>query len=827
MKHYIGIDLGTTNSVICSYDGEQVHVWKSAEQNDVTPSAIYMDKRGRRYYGRRAYDMAPSNEKNAATLFKRYMGTSKKFTFESTGDVLTPEACSAEILRVLYGYLPEEIREDPETGTVITVPAAFNQMKKDATLEAARLAGIGRVALMQEPVAAVMSVMKQDAGEKTFLIYDLGGGTFDISIAQNVAGRVSLLIQGGKEMCGGRDWDRLIYNKIVEPWLTERFSLPVSPEDPTMKRVRRLSLLAIEQAKIELSAFEESAIRMDEVRMGAQDLNGEEVYLDIPLTRDALDGLIAGLIDDTIEVTRETMGKIGLSSMDVEQIVFVGGPTCYKPLRDRVTAALCIGQGVEVNPMTAVAEGAAIYAESIDWQSQRHNRKSARSEKAALADLKINYEGRTAAEKAKVAFLSGGCAYTVELTSRDTGWVSGRVPVKKRAIVEVPLARNGENTFVAAVYDAAGMPVKFEDNVIVITRTLATVNAIPASYPIAVKALEKVGGKSVPIYLVEENDQLPKRGSVTFRAGQSLVAGSSAALVFTLWEGSIRDPIEENRYIGTYRIPGTSFYNGMIPVGAEIICEYEMNESGTLQLGVSIPCVGVNLTEQNFYSRVEGQTDLMDAAGVIRELNTVLQRTAEMKLRVKDPEIDRLREILSNAKLAVEHDSDPETIQAAQNDLLECRRRVARVKQRHLKEIRLLDLENVSRQYNALKDSVARGSVQMHEIAAFNNLEEAARRSIERNSPDFDTQLEGMRGYVGSLLWRQDDFVKLQFMNLSRRPDRFTDRARFDQLRARGATCLEQNRIGDLRQVLSEMGSIMIPLARGEDMFNDVNIVRG
>lgn len=130
MKHYIGIDLGTTNSAICSYDGQNVRVWKSPDQNDVTPSAIFVDKRGNRYYGRRAYEMAPTNEENSATLFKRYMGTSTKFNLKAANLSLTPEECSAEILKVLYGYLPEEIRNNSDTATVITVPAAFNQTKK-------------------------------------------------------------------------------------------------------------------------------------------------------------------------------------------------------------------------------------------------------------------------------------------------------------------------------------------------------------------------------------------------------------------------------------------------------------------------------------------------------------------------------------------------------------------------------------------------------------------------------------------------------------------------------------------------------------------------
>ena len=104
MRYYIGIDLGTTNSAICSYDGTTVRVWKSPEQNDVTPSAIYVDKRGNRYYGNKAYNQAPYNPNNSATLFKRFMGTSTKIELEAAQLSLTPEECSAEILKVLYGY---------------------------------------------------------------------------------------------------------------------------------------------------------------------------------------------------------------------------------------------------------------------------------------------------------------------------------------------------------------------------------------------------------------------------------------------------------------------------------------------------------------------------------------------------------------------------------------------------------------------------------------------------------------------------------------------------------------------------------------------------
>ena len=377
MRHYIGIDLGATNSAICSYDGTNVRVWKSPEQNDVTPSAIYVDKRGNRYYGNKAYNQAPYNPTNSATLFKRFMGTSTKIELESAGLSLTPEECSAEILKVLYGYLPEEIRNDPETAVVITVPAAFNQMKKDATLQAAKLAGINNVALMQEPVAAIMSIMRTTKQEGIFLVYDLGGGTFDVSIAENINGKVNLLAHGGIEMCGGRDIDRMVFNQIVIPWLRDNFNLP---EDFLINRKYktfcRIAQWATERAKIELSAMETSTIALSEGEARTFDEDNNEMYIDIELGRNQVDGIISDLVKETVEATRETLTKAGLSANDLEKIVFIGGPTNYKPLRDKIAYELSLPANIDVNPMTAVAEGASIFAESIDWSSSTHNRKA-------------------------------------------------------------------------------------------------------------------------------------------------------------------------------------------------------------------------------------------------------------------------------------------------------------------------------------------------------------------------------------------------------------------------------------------------------------------
>ncbi|MGK9018156.1 Hsp70 family protein [Pseudomonas aeruginosa] len=368
---YVGIDLGTTNSAISSFDGEKIQLFKSPEQHDVTPSAIFIDRRGNKYVGSRAYNNAARNPDNAAVLFKRLMGTSTPVKLPAVNLTMTPEECSAEVLRTLFGYLPEEIRGDGDTGTVITVPAAFNQMQKDSTMSAADAAGLGRVALMQEPVAAVMSVMRQRKNDGVFVVYDLGGGTLDIAIAESIAGRVNLLAHGGIAMCGGRDFNRILFDNVVKPWLLENFDLPEDlAANPQFKSLLRMATWAAEKAKIELSQKEDAVVSLPETELGVRDQAGEEIYIDIAIDRKRYDALIAPKVEESIQSARETLEKAGLSPHDVERVVFVGGPTHYKPLRDKVAFELGIAPSTDVNPMTAVAEGAAVFAESIDWASQ-------------------------------------------------------------------------------------------------------------------------------------------------------------------------------------------------------------------------------------------------------------------------------------------------------------------------------------------------------------------------------------------------------------------------------------------------------------------------
>ncbi len=831
MKNFVGIDLGTTNSAICSYDGSDTRVWKSPQQNDVTPSAIYIDRRGNKQIGFNAYNMAPQSPDNSAMLFKRLMGTSTPINLPAVDITMTPEECSAEILKVLFGYLPEEIRNDPDTGTVITVPAAFNQMQKDATMQAASMAGLGKVALMQEPVAAVMSVMRARNTDGMFLIYDLGGGTLDIAIAESLGGRVNLLAHGGIAMCGGRDFDRVLVDNVVRPWLLENFDLPEDfSVNPGFKSLMRLAIWATERAKIELSAREDTVISLSETEARVRDLKDNEIYLDIPLQRDTYDKLIAARVGESIESARETLNKAGLSPHDLERIVFVGGPTNYKMLRDKVAFELGIPGNTDVNPMTAVAEGASLFAESIDWSSQNRSRKNTRGQISSGGGLELsfNYIARTPDVKAKIAVQLAGEAASgseFQVDSVDTGWTSGRMPLKHGATLDVSLTKTGENIFKVFVFDSVGGPIALEQDSIVITRTAATVDAIPASHSIAIAVLDKVGGPQVLEYLVKSGDSLPKKGSKTFKAAESLKAGSTGSLNFALWEGEIEDPITDNRPVGVLKISGSDFDDGVIPAGADLECEYEILDSGNIIIEVSVPCIGGTFhSGKNFYSRQEGQLDYTAAATmVVEEGERTLNRIDEINDVVDNPKLDQARQKLESAVTLDPEEAETEKSQEAMEKVLEARRLLAQVRKEHLKEIRQIDLDYVV----SFFDEHIREHARPSEASGFDNLAKTAQRSIDRNDKDFEHHLDELKGKNFEILWRQDWFVVERFKWMVSSPHLFADKHRFEELAQIGTQLMRSDEIEKLRAVVAQLSMIQIGGGPDNEMFDVANIIRG
>lgn len=821
---YVGIDLGTTNSAIASFDGENVTLYKSPEQHDVTPSAIFLDRRGNKFVGSRAYNNAARNPDNSATLFKRFMGTSTPINLKAVGKTMTPEECSAEILRTVFGYLPETMRNGGETGTVITVPAAFNQMQKDATLAAAETAGIGRVALMQEPVAAVMSVMRQRNRDGTFLVFDFGGGTLDIAIAQSMKGRVSLLAHGGVEMCGGRDIDRAILDDLVKPWLTKTFDIGDDfSSNAKYKGLVRMATWAAEKAKIELSQSEDSVIALSETEIAVRDESDEEVYVDIAIDRIRLDKLIAPILDKAIASARATLEQGGISAHDVDRIVFVGGPTQYKPLRDKVAFELGISASTEVNPMTAVAEGAAIFAESIDWSTQTRGRKASRSSLSSVG-IEFAYTARTPDSQARIVARSvGGMGGEFQVDSLDTGWSSGRKDLHDGASLELPLAKPGENAFRVFVFDANGGPITIGNDRIVISRTAASIDAIPASHTIGLAVLRSRGGQETLSRLVKAGDPLPKRGKLSLFAGETLRAGSPGALNFMLYEGDTQGEIRDNQFIGTFRVNGSDFDEGMIATGAEILLEYEVTDSGNIKLDVSVPSIGGSFSSgHNYYSRQDAQLDYTQAAALVSsEAATTLSRLDEIATHVDDQRIAGIRQRLHRIREIDADRADPEETKLALDEIRVIRKEISILRKDHLKVIRQVDLDGIA----AFFDDQTRRYARPEEEQSFDALLRTAQHSIDANGNDFETHLAELRSRNINTIWRSDDFIVDRFHWLSQSPEQFIDHDRYVALISQGRVALGKPDLDKLREILMILDQLRFTRPGEEEILAMTNIV--
>jgi molecular chaperone DnaK len=827
--NYVGIDLGTTNSAICSYDGSTVKAYKSPEQHSVTPSAIYIDRRTR-YYGARAYDRAAFSPDNVARFFKRFMGSSTPINIPAAETVLSPEECSAEILRYLYSYLPEEIRASPDAGTVITVPAAFDQMQRDATLSAAELAGIGKVALMQEPVAAVMSVMQAGRVDGVFAIYDLGGGTFDVAVAQSEGGRVDLLDHDGIPLCGGRDFDRLMYDKLVSPWMHAHFKLPNdSASNQRYSRVRKLAEWAAEKAKIELSFSASSLISLSEDEVRVNDEAGHPIYLDVEIERQQFEDLIREHIDETVRATLESLKRCGLKSGDVERIVFVGGPTQFKPLRDYVCAQIGVPADQKVDPMTAVAEGAAIFAESIDWSTAKLSPKSSNGMVEIPSELGLSFEfaARTLDDKAGIVVKCEDLHLKGEhfqIENLDSGWSSGRMELRNGATCDVQLPQMGANTFRASMFTESGIPVTAAEKRLVITRIAAAIEAIPASHSIGVEVRQSLHGNATRLFfLVRKGDTLPRKGREVFKAAERLAAGASGALIFKLYEGEIENPVTDNRPVGSLKIQGSDFGSGVIRPGDDLECEYEMAQSGRLSLRVSVPSIGSSFGGQDLYSRQEGQLDFARSQVAIQaEVETTFGKIQGIRLHVQDRDLDRACKLLDHAHFACEDPAaDPEVIKEASQKVQQARVIVSGVRANYLTVTRQAELDQIFEAF----ESLAREHARPAEETAFGNKARTAERLIGNSSGEFDNVLDEMRDAVFGILWRQDDFVSATLKRFAEQPHLFPDQAAYAELMEAGNRAWEKEDYEELREVVGKLYSIKAA-SSWTDELRPANIVR-
>ncbi len=348
MSKIIGIDLGTTNSCVAVMEGGEPVVITNAEGNRTTPSVVAFSKTGERMVGQVAKRQAVTNHERTISSIKRHMGTDYKVDID--GKKYTPQEISAMILQKLKADA-EAYLGGPVNEAVITVPAYFNDAQRQATKDAGKIAGLEVKRIINEPTAAALAYGVDKEAEQKIMVYDLGGGTFDVSILDIGDGVIEVLATAGNTHLGGDDFDECIIKYLVSEFKKSE-GIDLSNDKVAMQRLKE----AAEKAKIELSGVTSSNINLPYI---TADATGPK-HLDVTLTRAKFNELTAHLVDATMEPVRQAMSDAGLTANDISKVLLVGGSTRIPAVQEAVKKMTGKEGFKGINPDECVAVGAAI-----------------------------------------------------------------------------------------------------------------------------------------------------------------------------------------------------------------------------------------------------------------------------------------------------------------------------------------------------------------------------------------------------------------------------------------------------------------------------------
>lgn len=549
-----GIDLGTTNSAICRIEnGEPIIIKSDQFQKDTTPSCVAINKKqiiscGDAAYNARGKSFAKLQNDPDATVddtyieFKRTMGTDTEYPSIHLARSLSSQELSAEVLKKLKSYVTDE----NVAHAVITVPAKFNATQINATQEAAELAGLAYCELLQEPTAASIAYgIKAEDMDGRWLVFDFGGGTFDAALMEVEEGIMSVLDTEGDNHLGGTDLDFAIVDDILIPHLQAKYSIESHLEEDTSKSVLRRHLKKFaEETKIALSSKDSHAIY--EAGMIEEDDEGEEVDLDLTVPLAQYESIVEPIFQKAVDICRELLKRNNLKGADLKTVVFVGGPTFQQTCRRMVSEQLGCTVDTSVDPMTAVAVGATIFASTKSIPGDLQVKDTTRVQlKVEAPESTVEIE-----EGIGVEIDRGATEGTLpdqlflELANADGSWSSGRSEFSDDSEVVYAQLNEGKiNTFTIRVFDGQGNEFPCQPSSCSILQGMQVAEAT-LPFHIMVRIQNQRTGKveTSAIGGLEKGQNLPAKGKDIFQTQRDIRPGNASDTIdIEVYEGEKKD----------------------------------------------------------------------------------------------------------------------------------------------------------------------------------------------------------------------------------------------------------------------------------------------
>ena len=803
-----GIDLGTTNSAIAVLNGVKPEIIKNNRDQDITPSAVGISKKGELRTGDGAKSMFVGM-KDAFVEFKRRMGTEYVYEFGESGISRKPEELSAEILKALRSDVSRTLNEDLQSA-VITVPAAFELHQCDATRKAAELAGLKGSPLLMEPTAAALAYGFQIDSEKAYwLVYDFGGGTFDASLIKAEEGLINVVHHGGDNFLGGSDIDWAVLERIIAPKLAQNYDLPdFKRGNARWEKQHRLLKHFIEVAKIELTAKDSASL------LGCvfEDGSGDEVDCEeISLTRNDLISIAEPIIRRSTDICLKVLKEKNLSAAGVQKVILVGGPTKAPYFREILQSNLGIPIDFSMDPLTVVAKGAAVFAgtQRIDSKLMRRAQVGEYQIELLKSNKSVGHDTDPLAG-GKLSSPDGKSVegFTIELVNSKTQWRSGKITLRADGTFLVNLlAEKGErNIFDVELYDTNGINQKTVPD-----HLIYTVGAVVEEQPVIHSVGVALATNEVARFF-EKGAGLPqkKKHSTTFHTTQGIKAGEEGpAVLIPIVEGD-NDKADRNRLVGHLKITSNLIKRDLV-AGSDVEITLKMSESRILTVIAYIP-----ILDEEFEETLDLRKTKVDSAAIEADLKKEVLRLRGLLKKAEDAEngdavakLEQIEgsELLIEVKEAVSAaKGDPDAAEKADTRLLELKLRLDEAENilqwpTMVSEITALldDLDTLVKQHGSDQQQ-ARATELANEVAEI----------IEKKQSDrLSRKQKQVHDLYFQVLFSIPAYWVNQFQRLERDRAKITDKAEADRLFEMGRNYLEENNVDGLRNVVFKLWDLL------------------
>lgn len=683
----IGIDLGTTNSAIAiSQKGVIEHIKSGPGQPEYTPSVFGIDKSGNKVVGQKAYDKlfkSASDEEfaNYKAEVKRLMGTSETILFERLGESMTPEQISAEILKSLVEDVTRKYSDFSTLAAVITIPAYFSSLQSEATKRAGDLAGFKQVVLLQEPIAAAMAYGFENAKDQNWIVYDLGGGTFDVALISSKDGILSVLGHNGDNFLGGKDFDLKIVEDVIKPAILEKYNLKDfdRSSDKYKSVFARLKAIA-EAAKIELSQYDKFTIEVEDI---GKDDDGKEIYVSIDFSRAQFEELISPLVARTIDLTKKTLADSGIQSSSVSRIVLVGGPTQIPFVRESLKNEFKLDIDTSVDPLTVVARGACVYGLS-QRVSQELLEQSAGISKETLK-LELHYDAMTAEDETTVTGKIASLAdveddYFVQIQSDSGTYSSSKIRLKNGKFFDTVAVEKGKtSSFWIYIFDKDSNVVPVFPESFSITHGL-TVSGAPIPHGIGVVYAKRgfdndFQFKEACDLYFDRDSKPPLRETKTYKTAWKLQKNQDNSLPIKVYEGESTNP-EHNDVITTLHIKGDELpYD--LPEGTDVDITIAVDESRAVTVEAYISSIDKTLDV-----RADRYAQPVDTKKLTVDLETQKDRLKKVASDIPEDEQSKLEDKIDSLETNIKNsENDTDDRQKAERDLRELKSDLEKIEQ--------------------------------------------------------------------------------------------------------------------------------------------------